>query len=97
MGNTRNVILPTFTSEEQLANTFSDFYITKVATIRSNINIAATHDTCKTALEADVKFDGIPLEKFSPAIHDEMRPTTHVIWTQFPPRLSGSVLIIVCR
>ena len=70
MGNTRHVILPTFASAEQLANTFSDFYITKVATMRSSIDV---DNPRKTVLDTDVKFDGIPLEKFSPATHDEVK------------------------
>ena len=89
IGNTRHVILATFTSAEQLANTFSDFYTTKVINIRSNISIVNLRDISKTALDADVKFDGIPLEKYSPATHDEVKEssqmlqTSHAIWTRF--------------
>ena len=71
MGNMR--IFPKFTSAEQLANTFSDLYTTQVAIIRSNINIANPRDIGKTALDADLKIDAIPLDTFSPATHDEVK------------------------
>ena len=70
MGNTGRVILPTHESAEQLATIFGDFYIDKVATIRRNINIGSQSDT---TLDDDVMFDGIPLQRFLPATHDEVK------------------------
>ena len=70
MGNTGRVILPTHESAEQLATIFGDFYIDKVATIRQNINIGNPSDT---ALDDDVIFDGIPLQRLLPATHDEVK------------------------
>ena len=71
IGNTRHVTF--VTSAEQLANPFCDFYMTKVASIQSNINIADPSDIGKTVLDDDFKFDGILLEKFLPTAHDEVK------------------------
>ena len=73
MCNTGQVILPTHESAEQLATIFGDFYIDKVATIRRNINIGNPSDIYETALYNDVMFDGIPLQRFLPATHDEVK------------------------
>ena len=73
MGNTGRVILPTHESAEQLAIIFGDFYFDKVATIRRNINIGKRIDIYETALDDDVMFDGIPLQRFLPATHDEVK------------------------
>ena len=73
MGNTGRVILPTHQSAEQLATIFGDFYIDKVATIRRNINIGNPSDIYETALDDDVMFDGIPLQRFLPATYDEVK------------------------
>ena len=64
MGNTGQVILPIHESAVQLATIFGDFYIDKVATIRRNINIGNTNDIYETALDDDVMFDAIPLQRF---------------------------------
>ena len=73
MGNTGQVILPTHESAEELATIFGDFYTDKVATIRRNINIGNPSDIYETALYNDVMFDGIPLQRFLPATHDEVK------------------------
>ena len=73
MGNTGRVILPTHESAEQFANIFGDFYIDKIAAIRRNINIGNPCDIYETALDDDVMFDGIPLQRFLPATHDEVK------------------------
>ena len=73
MGNTGRVILPTHESAEQLATIFGDFYIDKVATIRRNIYIGNPSDIYETALDNDVMFDGIPLQRFLPVTHDEVK------------------------
>ena len=73
MCNTGQVILPTHESAEQLATIFGDFYIDKVAIIRRNINIGNPSDIYETALYNDVMFDGIPLQRFLPATHDEVK------------------------
>ena len=73
MGNTGRVILPTNESAEQLATIFGDFYTDKVATIRRNINIGNPSDIYETALDDDVMFDGILLQRFLPATHDEVK------------------------
>ena len=72
MGNTGRVILPTHESE-QLATFFDDFYTDKVATIRRNINIGNPSDIYETALDDDVMFDGIPLQRYLPATHYEVK------------------------
>ena len=69
MGNTGEVTLPFHESADQLATTFGDFYIDKVATIRRNINIGNQSDIYERALDDDVMFDGIPLQRFLPATH----------------------------
>ena len=76
MGNTGRVILPIHESAEQLATIFDDFYIDKVATIRRNINFGNPSDIHETALDDDVMFDGIPLQRFLPAAHDEVKRIT---------------------
>ena len=48
-------------------------YIDKVATIRRKINIVNPSDIYETALDDDVMFDGIPLQRFLPATHDEVK------------------------
>ena len=73
MGNTGQVILPTHESAEQLATVFGDFYIEKVATVRRNINIGNPSDIYETALDDDVMLGGIPLQRFLPATHDEVK------------------------
>ena len=73
MGNTGRVILPTHESAEELETIFGDIYIDKVATIRRNINIGNPSDIYETALDDDVMFDGIPLKRFLPATHDEVK------------------------
>ena len=73
MGNTGQVILPIHESAEQLANMYGYFYIDKVTTIRRSINIGNPSDIYETALDSDVKFDGIPLQRFLPATHDEVK------------------------
>ena len=72
MGKTGEVTLPFHESVDQLATTFGDFYIDKVATVRRNINIGNQSDIYETALDDDVMFDGIPLQRFLPATHDDM-------------------------
>ena len=73
MSNTGQVILPTHESAEQLATIFGDFYTDTVATIRRNINIGNPSDIYETALDNDVMFGGIPLQRFLPATHDEVK------------------------
>ena len=73
MGNTGQVILPTHESAEQLATVFGDFYIEKVATVRRIINVGNPSDIYETALDDDVMFGGIPLQRFLPASHDEVK------------------------
>ena len=72
-GNTGHVILPIHESADQLATIFDDFYIDKVATVRRNINIGNPCDIHVTTLDDDVMFDGIPLQRFLPATHDDVK------------------------
>ena len=58
---------------DQLAIIFGNLYIDKVATIRRNINIGNPSDIHETALDDDVMFDGILLQRFLPATHDEVK------------------------
>ena len=72
-GNTGHVILTIHESADQLATIFGDFYIDKVATVRRNINIGNLCDIHETTLDDDVMFDGIPLQRFLPATHDDVK------------------------
>ena len=73
MVNTGHVILPIHESADQLATIFGDFYIDKAATIRRNINTSNPSEIHETALDDDVMFEGIPLQRFLPATHDEVK------------------------
>ncbi len=73
MGHKGKIILPSYSSGNDLANKFSDFFTKKTATIRDTIinNGSSMSDTI--VMSADVKFEGQHLTHFKPATQDEVR------------------------
>ena len=71
MGDKREVILPSCSSAQNLANKFGDFFRTK--NIRDGLQSIATN---ADIMNADVKFVGTPLKKFPPATEDEVHAKT---------------------
>jgi hypothetical protein len=73
MGQKGEIILPSYSSGNDLANKFSDFFTKKTATIRDTIinNGSSMSDTI--VMSADVKFEGQHLTHFKPATQDEVR------------------------
>jgi hypothetical protein len=69
MGDTGEVILPTTTSAEELANKFSDFFQTKIDQIRKNISVSVDIPV----LDADTLFEGISLHDFPQTTEEEVK------------------------
>ena len=65
IGNKREVILQSHHIEQQLSNTFGEFFMGKIETIRNNLCASGDMDNCDI-LRADMKFEGVPLTNFSP-------------------------------
>lgn len=70
MGERGEVILPTHTSAEHLANKFSDFFTSKIEKIRRSIGVA---NDITMAMDADTKFQGTVLNNFPPATQEEIK------------------------
>ena len=88
MGNKREVILPSYHSEQQLTNTFGEIFMGKIEMIRNNVCASGDMENCDI-LRADIRFEGVPLTNFSPASIDEIRKiiqralSNHVNLTRF--------------
>jgi hypothetical protein len=72
MDNKREVILPSHHSEQQLSNTFGEFFMGKIEKIRNNVCASGDMENWDI-LRADIEFEGVPLTNFSPASIDEIR------------------------
>jgi hypothetical protein len=70
LGDTGNVTLPTHTSDKALAEEFTQFFSSKISTIRENI---IANNTSAMTLEFESAFTGCPLTDFHPATEDEVR------------------------
>ncbi len=70
MGENDKVILPTHQCSKELAEKFSDFFLTKINTIRNNISTANQAPTYNISSES--AFEGEPLREFRPATQDEV-------------------------
>ena len=70
MGEKGEVILPTHTSAEHLANRFSDFFTSKIEKIRQSIRVA---NDCTMAMDADAEFEGTVLQEFPLATQEEVK------------------------
>jgi len=73
MGHKGEIILPSCSSDEHLANKFNDFFIGKSTTIRDNIDDHRSPISDAVVMRADIKFEGQPLTKLAPATQDEVR------------------------
>jgi len=73
MGRKGEIILPICSSDEHLANKFSDFFMRKITTIRDDIDNHKSPISDAVVMSADVKFEGQPLTKLAPATQDEVR------------------------
>ena len=71
MGKRSDAVLPTHQSEEKLANSFGDFFQSKIQTIRNELcnGIKVGIDP----LQDDKEFTGVYLHEFKPASQDEIR------------------------
>ena len=71
MGTKSDAVLPTHQSEEKLANSFGDFFQSKIQTIRNELcnGIKVGIDP----LQDDKEFTGVCLYEFKPASQDEIR------------------------
>ena len=73
MGHKGEIILPSCSSDEHLANKFSDFFMRKITTIRDDIDNHKSPISDAVVMSADIKFEGQPLTKLAPATQDEVR------------------------
>ena len=73
MGHKGEIILPSCSSDEYLANKFSDFFKRKITTIRDDIDTDKSPISDAVVMSADIKFEGQPLTKLVPATQDEIR------------------------
>jgi exonuclease III len=73
MGQKGEVILPSSFSDEDLANKFSDFFISKITTIRERIDADNSPVSESVVMSADVRFEGQPLTQLEPSTQDEVR------------------------
>ncbi|XP_062616028.1 uncharacterized protein LOC134277728 [Saccostrea cucullata] len=72
MGKQQESILPSSTSNTELSNAFSEFFINKVATIRDGLKELTTFNMERT-MDKDIPFSGEPLLNFRPTRNDEVR------------------------
>ena len=63
MGHKGEIILSICSSDEHLANRFSDFFMRKITTIRDDINSHKSPISDAVVMSADIKFEGQPLTK----------------------------------
>ena len=82
MVNKREIILPSYSPDNHLANKFSDFFPKRTATVRDPIinNGSSMSDTILVG--ADMKSEGQHLTHFRPASQDEVR----VVIMKFPSK-----------
>ena len=73
MGNKRELSLPTCSTEDDLANKFSDLFPDKGTTIRNNISANTNDNNDNTVMAADIAFEGQSLSKFTPTTPEEVR------------------------
>ena len=71
MGHKREIVLPSYLSDSDLANKFSDFFMKK--TIRDTIINTGLSMIETIVMSADVKFEGQHLTYFKPATLEEVR------------------------
>jgi len=64
--------MPRCSSDEHLANKFSDFFMRKITTIRDNTDNHKSPISDAVVMSADIKFEGQPLTIFAPATQDEV-------------------------
>jgi len=72
MGLKGEIILPSCSSDEHLANKFSDFFMRKLTTIRENIDNHKSPISDAVVMSADINFEVQPLTKLAPANQDEV-------------------------
>lgn len=72
MGKQNAPIFPSNSCEQDLANTFGDFFLNKITTIRDHLS-ALNAKTHVDVLRADTKFKGKPLNCFKSASESEVR------------------------
>jgi hypothetical protein len=71
LGDTNEVILPSYSSPKQLANQFSDFFIGKIETIRNNISSQIQTDSDLDSIETD--YIGVNFVEFTQTCEDEIK------------------------
>jgi hypothetical protein len=71
LGDTNEVILPSYSSPKQLANQFSDFFIGKIETIRNNISSQIQTDSDLDSIETD--YIGVNFVEFTQTCEDEVK------------------------
>lgn len=72
MGKQQETILPSSTSNKELANEFSKFFVNKVALIREELRKLTTFNI-ETSLSMDNPFSGDPLLSFRHTIKYEVK------------------------
>ena len=82
MGHKGEIILPSCSSDEQLVNKFSEFFMRKFTTIRHDIDNRKSPISNTVVVSADIKFERQPLTKLAPATQDEV----HDIIIKSPPK-----------
>jgi hypothetical protein len=65
------IILPSYSSDEHLANEFGDFFVRKITTVRYNIDNHKSPISDAVVMTANFKFEGQPLTILAPATQDE--------------------------
>lgn len=74
MGQNGDTILPSCSSEKILSNNFSNYFLNKIKTIRSNISTVNSRDNSNSlALAADIPFDGEALTQLTLTTEEEVR------------------------
>lgn len=74
MGQNGDVILPSCSSEKILSNKFSNYFLNKITTIRTNIgSVNSLADSDNLVMTADIPFDGEALTQLTPTTEDEVR------------------------
>lgn len=87
--NTSSRILPEHNNPKELANSFNDFYVNKVSTLRSKIPLTNLSDFSET-----INFSGTPLVSFRPVTETELRVILKKsgIKTSFHDKLPAKIL-----
>ena len=73
MGNTHDVVWPSYHSEIELSNRFGNVFLGKIERIRTNLYLVNESSAYKNEeFKYDLKFEGQPLTFFTPASVQEV-------------------------